>query len=263
MYHLERLEPRVVLAAGTLDPSFGSFGHTSHFLPTDIDDHADAVAVLPDGRMLIGGADVVDRHRPDATVQRLTVDGARDVTFGKGGSVVLGTGEVKGMAVQVDGKAVVVVAESWYGDTVVYRLNSDGSLDRSFGTRGRSVAFASPGGIDFGARAVVVLPGGRILVGGTRFEEDPDTGKRRPELALVRLSASGRVNRGYGEGGVKRFAVGEGVRFAAMTTSPDGGVLVAGGDEEYFLALKLRPGGNERDVSFGSTGGTGCRAWPS
>src|SRR4051794_38486467 len=186
MIHVERLEPRLVLSAGTLDPTFGQFGRATHTLPTDDDDYADQVAVLNDGRILLGGGDVVGSHLR-ATVQRLTADGNPDPTFGDRGIVTLPRGVARAMAVQPDGKIVVLVDEGG-ADTAVYRLNPDGSPDASFGDRGRTLAIERVNGYSFvDPTAVAVLPDGRILIGGNYVEEyDAEADYFPTEMAFVR-----------------------------------------------------------------------------
>lgn len=69
----------------------------------------------------VGGATVLARHNADGTL---------DTTFGVGGKVITtGGGTPKSVAIQADGKAIVVGAN-------IQRYNTDGSLDTSFGDNG-------------------------------------------------------------------------------------------------------------------------------
>jgi uncharacterized delta-60 repeat protein len=84
----------------------------------------------------------------DHAVARFNANGSLDTTFGAGGRVkfdVRSTDDrAREMLVQSDGKIVLVGSSQRPGlaggfDTVVSRLNTDGSLDPSFGAAGKVV----------------------------------------------------------------------------------------------------------------------------
>src|SRR5688500_13045752 len=91
---IERLERRVVLAAGDLDPSFGEGGKVTTDLDGQVSDSDTPIAVLPraDGKVVVV-ADAVDfqsdpqgeTHR--AAVVRYNADGSLDSNFDGDGVV--------------------------------------------------------------------------------------------------------------------------------------------------------------------------------
>ena len=143
----ERLERRALLA-GELDPSFGGGDGivTTDF--TGFAEEAYALALYPDGRIVaagnvangpVNGDDwVISRHLPDGTL---------DASFSGDGRIVE---HVVGpidrafdVAVQADGK-VVVAGYVWNparsnDDMAVVRYNEDGTVDATFGTRGKAL----------------------------------------------------------------------------------------------------------------------------
>src|SRR5690349_7533616 len=113
------LEDRLTPAAGALDPSFGTDGVAL------VDPIAagsppggrpvNAAALQPDGRIVLAGTNASNGH---FAVVRLTPDGALDSRFGSGGEAEIAFDNApganvaanlaNGVAVQPDGKLVVV-----------------------------------------------------------------------------------------------------------------------------------------------------------
>jgi uncharacterized delta-60 repeat protein len=97
-------------------------------------------AVQPDGKIVAVGVTSINN---DAAVYRLNADGSFDATFDGDGARGIDSGaseRATDVAIQPDGKIVVVGTTSAAGgDVAVYRLNPDGSLDKTFdgdGARG-------------------------------------------------------------------------------------------------------------------------------
>src|SRR5438270_13670057 len=80
--------------AGTLDPSFGHAGRAVGQPVAGQQNTADALTVLPDGRILAAGYATANLAAPagaaTAIVERLNPDGSPDTSFGTGGRLVLG-----------------------------------------------------------------------------------------------------------------------------------------------------------------------------
>ena len=71
----------------------------------------------------------------------LAQSGSLDASFGNGGIVIapspLNTNEVpQAIAIQPDGK-IIVGCNSYYGECILVRFNTDGSIDSSFSGDGR------------------------------------------------------------------------------------------------------------------------------
>lgn len=232
-----------LLSDGALDASFGVDGMQTPALGPALcaGDGCDAVSVAIDaaGRIIAAVSVVADDGRRRIAVLRLTVRGAPDPDFGDDGLALLAQpppdrDEVPvGALVAADGR-IVVAANRFrkiYFDTeiTVYTLRPDGTPDPAFA--GGNAASVTVG--DFvNAATLVLLPRGRILVGGSG---------RRPDLLqdmmAVRLLPSGVLDRSFGDGGIAfAGAVRNLYPYARSTISgastaivaPDGKILLAG-----------------------------------
>ena len=106
---VERLETRLFLDAGVVDPSFGTGGAALTAAPSG-DAVLRDIAVLPDGRFMTVGTSSNTSQGTRLNVMRFNSDGSRDVTFGSDGAAqsFIGSAQAFGIALQPDGKAVVV-----------------------------------------------------------------------------------------------------------------------------------------------------------
>ena len=76
--HMQTLEPRRLMDAADLDPTFGDGGGVLFDVGPEA--AANATAVQPDGKILVAG-----RQGSNAFLARFNPDGSRDATFGDGG----------------------------------------------------------------------------------------------------------------------------------------------------------------------------------
>lgn len=134
---------------GTLDTSFNP--------GSGADSWVQAVALQPDGRVLIGGQFVTFNGVPRSRIARLNPNGTLDTTFNPGSGA---NGEVNAIAVRNDGRILIGGGFSDVNGTIlnnIASLNPDGSLDLGF----------DPGnGPDNWLKAVVIQPDGKVLIGG-------------------------------------------------------------------------------------------------
>ena len=128
------------------------------------------------------------------------------------------------VAVQADGKIVVVgqvlrPSGLQPGKIAVARLNTNGTLDATFGGDGRVTTKITH---DADASAVVIQPDGRILVAG----RGAGNGGR---FLLVRYRRNGRLDRTFSGDGKKfvNFTAGEDYAFA-LSLQGDGKIVAAG-----------------------------------
>jgi uncharacterized delta-60 repeat protein len=179
-----------LLSDGTLDNTFNSDGRLFIDLG-DLDPHAHAVAIQPDGKIVVAGN---DKEAPEvgshssALIVRILPNGFLDDSFDGDGQRIIGslTGSINDVALQPDGKIVLLGSHaSPDNDTkfAFYRLNPDGALDTTFNGEGR--AFVDIGGNDVGY-ALVLQADGRIIAGGA-IGSNP---------ALVRLWPDGTADTG-------------------------------------------------------------------
>ncbi|HET6574743.1 MAG TPA: FG-GAP-like repeat-containing protein [Fimbriiglobus sp.] len=120
-------------ADGQLDPSFGDGGRVR--VPFDLsgptdDDSAVAVAVRPDGKVVLAGFAASPGSGVDVVV-RLTADGRLDPTFDGDGKAGTSGGSTQTATILPDERVVFV------GSTIV-RLTADGQPDPTFGDGGHA-----------------------------------------------------------------------------------------------------------------------------
>ena len=132
------------------------------------DDGRAGVALQPDGKVLIAGVSGPSSTASAFAVARLDAAGGLDAGFGAGGVVrtVAGpaaTSIARGLALQSDGKTVVVGHDASGRGVLAVRYTAAGALDPSFGDQGRAVL----AGRDAPARSVRVAPGDdRLVISG-------------------------------------------------------------------------------------------------
>jgi len=183
---------------GTLDDGFNQ--------GTGVVPRVRTLVVQPDGRILVGG----DIHYVHGVLThnlaRLNADGSLDATFHR---PWLDFGFVNALALQPDGRILVAgdfrtVDGQPYGGIV--RLHPNGTIDPSFDP-GEGVT-----GTDAEIHAMLLLPGGSILIGGEFSGYDGV-----PVQGLARLHGGGGP---AGPAFVERFI--EGARIELVTAPPTG-----------------------------------------
>jgi uncharacterized delta-60 repeat protein len=168
-----------LLGDGSLDESFSGNGYAfaNFALPGPFVrsiDQANAVALQPDGAIVVAGRAERSVGGHEVAVARFLADGTPDDSFGTNGRVWFGieddsltVDEAMAVAIQPDGR--IVLAGASYADMnnrmLVARLTVDGQLDGSFNLTGyRLLEFGfAPSSI---ATDLVIAEDGRLLLGG-------------------------------------------------------------------------------------------------
>ncbi len=143
---------------GTLDAAFNSGGTVG------VNSTVYAIAIQPDGKIIIGGQFTTARGTTVNGVARLLADGSLDGTFNIGATpgVSGGGGIVSALALQSDGKVIIAgdfTAARGTTKNNIARLNTDGSLDTTFNIGGTV-------GVN-GPVSALLIDGGDLYVGGT------------------------------------------------------------------------------------------------
>ncbi|HEX8752310.1 MAG TPA: hypothetical protein VF731_02735 [Solirubrobacterales bacterium] len=274
-------------APGDPDPSFGVAGVRT-FQPRGLEEpHVAAVAVQPDGKILVLG-DTGSYHGQDhdIVVMRLEPDGSPDPSFGLGGTASIDFSRggknaddyAGGMALQSSGK-IIVVGHSYTGTesgegpenarATVARLNVNGTLDTTFGVGatdewapGELVAklgIGASGGTccdrGDGASAVVVRPDDRIVVVGETGTEPGEP--PRGEMFALGLTADGARDESFGDYGRAFLDFGGADSARAAVLASNGDLILAGASYDGFVdnyaVARLSPSGTPV-ASFGSGG---------
>jgi uncharacterized delta-60 repeat protein len=244
---------------GALDRDFGPGGNV--LLNENGGAFANAIAVQPDGRIVVGGAVSTDEQL-DAIVYRLNPDGGTDNTFDGDGKATLSFGAssddtVTDIALQPDGRIVLAgrAIDGTGTHSGAARLTGDGALDTSFSGDGRTIeTFGGPSDTP----ASVTLQGDRIVLAG---------GAQVPGAAVqfgaLRLNADGTRDLAFGPAGNGQIVVSP--RNASDTSAaldaigtPDGGLLLTGtvssaGAVGVGAVVKLDAGGRP-DAGFSADG---------
>ena len=184
---------------GTLDATFSGDGKvTTDF--TAKEDFANGVVIQADGKIVVDGPSGILVSNPKIALARYNPDGTLDTTFSGDGKVMTDfTSKMdwaNGIALQADGKIVVVGVAGWFGSNpkfLVARYNTDGALDATFSGDGRVMT-------DFTSRedqavGVVIQTDGRIVASGAAAQS------RDSKFALARYNTDGSLDTTFSSDG--------------------------------------------------------------
>jgi uncharacterized delta-60 repeat protein len=261
------------LPSGALDTAFGSGGHLTVDLSDGGDERATALAVMPDGRIVVGatataGTDV------DWIVARFRPDGRLDTSFGTGGVVRLdlgtGTGNDLRDLIVLGGGAVLAAGNINQGAALggvnfaALRLTPAGQLDSTFGVGG--VATVDFSGGDDRAFAARLQSTGKIVLGGTS-----NFATTTAHFALARLTPTGQLDTsaagtplatGKANPALARFSRAEGI---SMEVLADDRIVLGGGgwdsNQRFECAVVRYTRDGAFDSTFGNMSGTRDGIW--
>jgi uncharacterized delta-60 repeat protein len=231
--HFEGLECRRLLAAGDIDPTFGTNGQVAIDLAR-LTNHS-LIEPAGNNQFFVFGSGL----------KKVDANGAPVTAFGQNGQAI--AGYVPGQVlVQSDGKIVVLARNSATQEWAVLRLGSGGTLDTSFGQQG--VANLKTLFNSSAADAITLQSTGKIVI--SAFNDISDSNDER---RVVRLNANGTVDSTFHE-----YPFASATHETAMVTqSTDklliGGELFDGTREDEFDLVRLDADGNV-DSSFGTNG---------
>jgi uncharacterized delta-60 repeat protein len=281
----ELLEPRTVMTAGILDPTFGMGGLMLENGPPGLSefDFGLQTLVQDDGKVLL-----LQQHSNSSdllaySLTRFFDDGSRDASFGDEGQVWIDGLEFfqpRAMVLQPDSKIVLAggVRTQDGGQFAAARLHSDGSLDSSFGdSSGIAVVdFNAPGlpHASTSASSVATQSDGKIILGGNLLHArlDIQDGIGVIDFAVARLNEDGSIDTSFSADGrqVIDFDFIEGYA-GSIAVQGDGKIVVGGSGyslESYignvtdtgspfftwdFAVVRLTSDGN-LDQAFGDGG---------
>jgi uncharacterized delta-60 repeat protein len=155
-------------ANGNLDDNFDGDGKVT----TDVgglDDVARAIAIQPDGKIVVAGYADNTVTRLNFALARYNPDGSLDTSFSGDGKVAfdfnLGFDQATAVVIQSDGKIVAGGSVDMFaGDNFgLMRFNSDGTLDTNFSGDGMQT---TDFGGDDGLGGLTVQANGRIVAAG-------------------------------------------------------------------------------------------------
>lgn len=242
-------------APGDLDSTFGVGGIVTYRL-NDLEETFQGVAVQPDGKIVVTGKN----GNGKIIVIRYNANGSFDSSFANGGIFVATNITVfassTAIALQPDGKIVVSGIYAVSGNDNAYlviRLNTNGSLDTTFGGQGFVITNLSPGN-DL-SRDIAVQSDGKIVVCGSVN----DMGVTGSDIGLVRFMPDGSLDFTFNLNGIVTTSITVTEQGYALKLMPDGKIVVLANSDDvktstYYQALiRYLPDGN-LDLEFGTEG---------
>lgn len=252
---------------GRLDTTFSGDGWIAHSFGSFPMPHA--VALQPDGKIVVGGSSICAGYRC-FTLVRYHPNGTIDKTFGGGDGIARTrmqiTAGINDIAVQADGKIVAVGHRMAGGDAqddewmAIARYLPDGRLDRSFSGDGKRV-------FDFGygddvADAVDIQRDGKIVMVGYGTRNLYTTAD---DFVFVRLRSDGSLDRSFSGDGIA-IVNSSGDRHdrpASVDVQRDGRIIAVGSsaphwsnpapDDSDVAVMRVKADGT-RDSSFSGDG---------
>ena len=185
-------------ADGTVDTSFGADGFTNVAVgPVSI---ANAVAIQPDGRIVVGGVSEDSASSPTNSIfalVRFNADGSVDTSFGSSGIVTTqfgGNEQLDSLAIDANGNILAVGAYTEAHSTGIdlARYTASGVLDPTFATNGTVTADLDQVLPDRYKAVLALQPDGKILVG--------THGKLAP--VVLRYNTDGTLDSSFGTNGI-------------------------------------------------------------
>ena len=265
-------------ADGSMDPSFGSGGIVRHRLDSYCCG-SQAVAIQPDGKILVGGFSFSRKGYGAIALARYTIDGNLDVgNFGppdkKGNrpgyiiETITDTAndgiQQRSVAIQPDGKIVAGAYTGqnyWYDPNygwTVARYNADGTVDTGFGTNGKITETTLTGFTYITLTGVGFQSDGSIIASGRAWNDGPEYGT---DIVVLRYDTGGNKDYAFGQSGLARTWLSVnyvlvGPRWNRLGIQADDKIVV-GGAQNYpdsdLMVFRFLPDGNA-DISFGTGG---------
>lgn len=221
-------------ANGSLDLSFDP--------GAGADNSVKAIAVQPDGKVLIGGGFNLYGGTPRGGLARVNTNGTLDASFD---SQEGANDDVESLHLLADGTLLIggdFTTYNFASRLRIARINADGSRFNNFSG---NVASSS----DFGTvESILVQPDGKIVIGGS-FSDVRQT----PFTNLARLTSNGTLDATFNPG------AGASNRINAVALQADGKILIGGDFTSYSGAFykglaRLKPDGSLDPTYLTGTG---------
>lgn len=235
---------------GSLDNTFGTGGKVSD--SAGYENSAYATAIQSDGKIVVAGTSssysstVGDYYR--FVLLRYNTNGTLDNTFDGDGRVLCDSGKNRdafALAIQADGK--MIVAGTIDSNFALYRYNSNGSLDNTFGVSGKVITDIAITSLDI-IYSLALQSDGKIIACGTTYNSSTNS-----DIALIRYNTNGSVDNTFGTAGkviTSVAAFDEGTSLAILS---NGKMIVAGAADDKFAVLRYNSNGS-LDNTFDTDG---------
>jgi uncharacterized delta-60 repeat protein len=232
-------------ADGTPDATFGTGGYVLQDMGSQ--ETLNQMALQNDGKILLTGT-VYNGADYDIILSRFKSDGTLDASFGTAGitisSFTSGAYEQgNDLEVLSDGKIIVAGRSSAAGinSFLIARYKTDGSLDNSFGTSGKTITAISNSMDEI--HSLAVSADGKLVVGG--FSGDATNRL----FTIARYKSNGSIDTGFGTSGIATTAIGAKSVVEEILIQPDGKILAGGYSDVNPRAFALARFKNTVSVS--------------
>lgn len=251
-------------ASGALDKTFSGDGLVLSFVvPTDRtrDDAVQGIAIQPNGKIVaVGYSRVPSTGNSDFALIRYNPNGTLDTTFSGDGRLITnfgGVDEAYDVAVQSNGKIVVAGtkcnSDFTVCDAALARYNANGTLDATFGVKGK--VLTDYGGGNNGSRGIAIQPDGKIVLAGSMWNGTDN------DFAVYRYNPNGTLDTTFSGDGMAHGPVGTGRQDIAydLAIQKDGRIVIAGYSiggklaTNDFAIARLNPNGTA-DTTFSGDG---------
>ena len=267
---------------GTIDTSFGSNGYAITGFQILSSDDSSVIAIQNDGKILVGGFSSQylipsSNYSPDLALVRYLSNGTLDTSFGFNGKFTYNFGTstipntsgfssdyISSIKINSIGK-IIIGAQTNVNETLVdygnfgfICLNSDGTLDPSFGTNGQRI-------VDFGAKDFLsnlrITTDDKIIATG-RHQYTNGAAGDHVKIPLVKLLANGNYDTSFGNNGIvltNRDAINLEDLSNDLNIQPDGKIICFGvtpnqtGTIGNFLLIRFNVNG-AIDTTFNNVG---------
>ncbi|MEP6466113.1 MAG: hypothetical protein ABJB05_07390, partial [Parafilimonas sp.] len=237
---------------GAFDYGFGNNGYVINLVAIGLND----LAVQTDDKIVAAGYNFAGGfQQQDFVFSRYNSDGTIDKSFGKNGNVIIdgngGEDVPEKIIIQSDNKLVFggySSADKYYMSAL--RLNTDGSLDKTFGKEGKVF-------IDFGDSAskaydMVRQPDGKFILAGGAYKFK-GTDLQGGSFGSSRINIDGSIDSSFGINGTQiTNYISDGEAYCVGLQS-DGKILLGGyyqntNGYQSYLMLRYNNSTNKREV---------------
>lgn len=252
---------------GTLDNTFSNDGKvTNSVSPSGHDDSPHAIAIQPDGKIVQVGLAWDNSSARCFAAIRYNANGTLDNSFGTGGKTLFTIGNEYPSAnsvIVLSNQKILIsgTSSSVGGGPICFALaclNSNGTLDNTFGIGGKVITYFGPGDAnDFSnSRAMTIQPDGKIILAGNSGIIPNTYGT----IAIARYKINGSLDKSFGTFGkmtcqVPNYPV---VSIFDCDLQQDGKIIVVGqvdpsDTSSYNLVARINTNG-VLDTTFGNSG---------
>ncbi len=249
--------------SGDLDPSFGTDGIVISGTTSNPIEAFQDLAIQEDQKIIAAGMGWDANYTARVRVARYMTDGTLDTDFGVDGYFTFEQDNealIYSCTINSEGKIILAGATTNYQfyKVLLIQLNSDGTLDTSFGDNGVVIQqfSAVPEYFEDFARGVALDANENILISGSSFTINPDNQEYLRQPLVARFTADGTLDTSFGVNGMATLpVVQDGNSFDCVLVQPDGKILTGGTYSPEFLWNVMLLARYNEDGSLDSTFG--------